>query len=532
MSETDLDLLRRQLTLAQQRAAQAREDARQLAVQNRRLQETLGQARERLQVAAHRLEQMTVAPLSFATVLVPPLDGVAEVLAMGRRLRVGVDPELAPDGLRVGDQVVVNDALVVIATAPQRTTGEVATISELLDDQHVVVSGGGAEDQVVLVAATLAEEGYRHGDAVLVDRRAAVALRVVPREGVGDLVLEEVPDVTYEQIGGLSAQVQQVRDAVELPFLHRDLYRSYGLGAPKGVLLYGPPGTGKTMIAKAVASSLAASVEEASQGAARSYFLNVKGPELLSKYVGETERQIRVIFQRARERASEGTPVIVFFDEMDSLFRTRGSGVSSDVENTIVPQLLSEIDGVEGLENVIIIGASNREDMIDPAILRPGRLDVKIRLDRPDESAAREIFATYLTPNVPIHAEELARDGGDVSTTLRRLIDGVVATTYARTDENRFVEVTYASGETETLYLGDFVSGALIRNVVDRAKKAAVKHELLTGERGLTAAQLAQACCDELRENEDLPSTGSPEEWARISGRRGERVVSLRTLAS
>ena len=237
----------------------------------------------------------------------------------------------------------------------------------------------------------------RAGDSLLIEPRSAYAYERIPKSEVEELVLEEVPDVDYADIGGLDRQIEQIRDAVELPFLHAELFREHQLRPPKGVLLYGPPGCGKTLIAKAVANSLAKKIaERRGEEKHTSYFLNIKGPELLNKYVGETERHIRLIFQRAREKASEGTPVIVFFDEMDSVFRTRGSGVSSDVENTIVPQLLSEIDGVEGLENVIVIGASNREDMIDPAILRPGRLDVKIKIERPDAEAAKDIFSKYI----------------------------------------------------------------------------------------------------------------------------------------
>ncbi|MGL4832658.1 MAG: proteasome ATPase, partial [Propionibacteriaceae bacterium] len=418
-----------------------------------------------------------------------------------------------------------------VGIADRRTTGDMAVVKEVLPGgDRAIIDGNSGDELVVRLAPALVREGVRAGETLLVDRRSHIAWAIVPREEVSQLVLEEIPDIDYTKIGGLSAQIEQVRDAVELPFLHRDIFLRYGLAAPKGILLYGPPGTGKTMIAKAVAASLAQRVAAETQGTATSFFLNVKGPELLNKYVGETERQIRIIFQRARERANEGHPVIVFFDEMDSLFRTRGTGVSSDVENTIVPQLLAEIDGVEGLENVIIIGASNREDMIDPAILRPGRLDVKIKLDRPDAAAAREIFAKYLTVDTPLAPDEIERCHGDRQMVVAELIDDVVEFSYATQPRTEFLEVTYVSGATQVLYFKDFMSGAMIANIVNRAKKAAIKREIEGQTPGISRELLRQASVSEFAENEDLPNTANPDDWARISGKRGERITYIRTL--
>jgi len=400
----------------------------------------------------------------------------------------------------------------------------------LAQDRALVVSHSD-EERVIRIGSPLFDEKLRAGDTLLCDSRNGVAIEKVARAEVEELVLEEVPDIHYEDIGGLGDQIEAIRDAVELPYLHAELFAEYELRPPKGILLYGPPGCGKTLIAKAVANSLAQKVaERTGVEEGRSFFLNIKGPELLNKYVGETERHIRLVFQRAREKASEGMPVIVFFDEMDSLFRTRGTGVSSDVENTIVPQLLSEIDGVEGLENVIVIGASNREDMIDPAILRPGRLDVKIKIERPDAESARSIFAKYLTPSLPLNLEDLAENDGDADMACKNMIQAAVERMYAESDENRFLEVTYANGDKEVLFFKDFNSGAMIENVVARAKKSAIKEFLATGVKGIRVQHLLDACLDEFRENEDLPNTTNPDDWARISGKKGERIVFIRTL--
>lgn len=503
-----------------------------LSESNTKLTATLREAREQIIGLKEEVDRLSAPPNGYAIYLGPAADDLVDVTINGRKMRVAMAPEVDRESLRPGQEVILNESMNVVVAGNFDDQGEIVVFQEILEDgMRAIVTGRSDEERVIHLAAPLRDVPLRSGDSLLADMKAGYAFERIAKSEVEDLVLEEVPDINYEDIGGLRDQINAIRDAVELPFLHPELFKEYELKPPKGILLYGPPGCGKTLIAKAVANSLAKKVSEISGiGEGRSYFLNIKGPELLNKFVGETERQIRIIFQRAREKASEGTPVIVFFDEMDSLFRTRGSGVSSDVENTIVPQLLSEIDGVESLENVIVIGASNREDMIDPAILRPGRLDVKIKIERPDAQAAIDIFGKYLTTDLPLSQVDLAEHGNDAHATTTAMIQRVVEEMYSTTPNNEFLEVTYANGDKEVLYFKDFSSGAMIENIVSRAKKAAIKSFLTVGEKGITIEHLLQACLDEFHENEDLPNTTNPDDWSRISGKKGDRIVFMRTL--
>ena len=525
----------RQLRALEDRLVETQARVASLTDRNERLADTLRDARDQLVTLKEEIDRLAQPPSGYGVFLEAVDEHSVDIVTGGRKLRVSVSPEVGIGTLRHGQEVLLNEAMNIVAARGYERAGEVVTLKEILEDgERALVVGHTDEERVVYLAEDLRGIRIRSGDSLLMETRSSYVFEVIPKSEVEELVLEEVPDIDYTDIGGLSSQIEQIRDAVELPFLHADLFIEHQLRPPKGILLYGPPGCGKTLIAKAVANSLAKQVArvrgDSEQG--RSFFLNIKGPELLNKYVGETERHIRLVFQRAREKASEGTPVIVFFDEMDSIFRTRGSGVSSDVENTIVPQLLSEIDGVEGLENVIVIGASNREDMIDPAILRPGRLDVKIKIERPDAEAARDIFAKYILPTLPIHPDDLAEHGGSAEATVNAMIQHTVERMYTESDENRFLEVTYANGDKETLYFKDFNSGAMIQNIVDRGKKMAIKDLLTNGQRGLRMQHLQAACVDEFRENEDLPNTTNPDDWARISGKKGVRFVYLRTLVS
>jgi proteasome-associated ATPase len=540
--EQEIELLRakasespRHMRLLEDRLTDSQARLAALNDRNERLATTLREARDQMVQLKEEIDRLAQPPSGYGVFLEAFDDGTVDIFTTGRKLRVAVSPEVDVKVLKHGQEVMLNEAMNVVAARGFERAGEVVMLKEILDGgDRALVVGHTDEERVVHLADILRENPIRAGDSLLLETRSGYAYERIPKSEVEELILEEVPDIDYTDIGGLGHQIEAIRDAVELPFLHADLFREHQLRPPKGILLYGPPGCGKTLIAKAVANSLAQQVQKVHGGdeKATAFFLNIKGPELLNKYVGETERHIRLVFQRAREKASDGTPVIVFFDEMDSIFRTRGSGVSSDVENTIVPQLLSEIDGVEGLENVIVIGASNREDMIDPAILRPGRLDVKIKIERPDAEAARDIFSKYLVPDLPIHADDLAEHGGSEVATVAGMIQLTVERMYSERDENRFLEVTYANGDKETLYFKDFNSGAMIQNIVDRAKKMAIKDLLTNAQRGLRMQHLLAACVDEFRENEDLPNTTNPDDWARISGKKGERIVYIRTLVS
>jgi proteasome-associated ATPase len=536
--EDEVVVLRRRLQDAPKRVRTLEEkiletkgQLQQAVSQNERLSATLREAREHIAALREEVEKLTMPPSAYGTYLGANDDGTVDIFTAGRKMRVSVHPEVDVDSMVRGQEVALNESLNVVLARAAEVSGEVVVLKELLEDRtRALIVGRADEERVCELAASLLDEKLRAGDHLLMDGRSGLLVERIPRPEVEELVLEEVPDVTYDDVGGLDDQIDAIKDAVELPYLYAEMFQEHHLQPPKGILLYGPPGCGKTLIAKAVANSLAQRVSERTgDTTARSFFLNIKGPELLNKYVGETERQIRLIFQRAREKSEEGYPVIVFFDEMDSLFRTRGTGISSDIESTIVPQLLAEIDGVESLKNVIVIGASNREDLIDPAILRPGRLDVKIKIERPDEESAAKIFRQYLTPDLPIADEETGKYGGP-----EKAVEGMIAAAvermYAVDDTNRFLEVTYQNGDKEILYFKDFSSGAMIENIVRRAKKLSIKRQIDSGEKGIDTQDLLDSIRQEFHEHEDLPNTTNPDDWAKISGKKGERIVFVRTI--
>ena len=499
--------------------------------QNEKLISSLQEAKAQIEALRGEVDKLTASPSSYAIFSSLNEDGTGNVFVSGRKMKVSFHPAVKNSRLRKGQEVVLNEALNVIEAKGFDSQGEVVRLKDLLEPSRALVTLHFDEEKVAELGGQLLDERLSVGDHLLYDPRSGYVIEKLPKSESEELVLEEVPDVDYAHIGGLHKELEQVRDAVELPFLYPDLFAEYKLSAPKGVLLYGPPGCGKTLIAKAVANSIAQKLGDRSGKEIRSYFLHVKGPELLNKYVGESERQVREVFKKAKERAEDGHPVIVFFDEMDALFRTRGTGISSDIESTIVPQFLSEIDGVERLRNVIVIGASNRQDLIDPAVLRAGRLDVKVKVGRPDAVAARDIFSKYVSPDLPFAQDEVERHGGDRAALVERLTTVTVETMYATSEENKFIEVTYANGEKEILYFKDFASGALIEGIVSRAKKFAVKRAIAQEGNGLRAEDMVRAIREEFKEHEDLPNTTNPDDWAKVAGKKGEKIVHIRTIS-
>ena len=498
--------------------------------QNEKLVNALYEAREQITSLKEEVDKLCAPPSTYGVYLSVNEDGTVNILSQGRKVKVNLHPSIKAEDIKPGQELILNEGLNVVETAGYEIQGEVVILKEQLDAERAIVTQRADEDRVGIIAEPLRSAKLKIGDHLLIDAKSGYLLEKLPKSEVEDLSLEEVPDISYEDIGGLGTQLETIKDAVELPYLYSEYYKEHHLAPPKGVLLYGPPGCGKTMIAKAVANNLAARISEKRGEKVKGFFLNIKGPELLNKYVGETERKIREIFIKAREKAAEDVPVVVFFDEMDALFRTRGSGISSDVETTIVPQLLAEIDGVEHLKNVIVIGASNRQDLIDPAILRPGRLDVKIKIERPDQLGAADIFNKYMTTQLPIHESEIRESAGDAQAAVDRMIQATIEEMYSLEEENRFLEVTYANGDKEVLYFKDFSSGAMIESVVRRAKKLALKRYIQLSEKGIKVEDLLNAVREEFKENEDLPNTTNPDDWAKIAGKKGERIVYVKPL--
>ncbi len=519
----DFETLRR-------RYDQARVQHRDAERQNEKLVGMLQEAKQQMELLKEEVDKLCAPPNGYGLFLRSNKDETVEILVDGRPMRVNLHPDLDPAHLEEGQMVLLNEAFNVVESAGYTQRGEVVTVVDFVDDKRILVTGHTDDERLVTVAEPLRSERLNVGDRLMVDPRTQYAFEKMPKSSVEEVMLEEIPDITYSDIGGLGDQIEILRDSVELPYLHPEVFKEHQLRPPKGILLYGPPGCGKTLIAKAVANALAKKIETRTGKATTAYFLNVKGPELLNKYVGETESKLREVFKKAREKASHDVPVVVFFDEMDSLFRMRGSGVSSDMEATVVAQFLSEIDGVESLENVIVIGASNRQDLIDPAVLRPGRLDLKVKVSRPDAKAAREIFLKYLKADLPLHESSFAKYGPDRDQLCSAMIDEVIEGMYSTGEDNKFLEVTYAKGDREIFYFKDFSSGAMIENVVARAKRKAVKRFIDHGERGIKIEDLLQSVREEFKENEDLPNTTNPDDWARISGRKGERIINVRTL--
>ncbi|HHZ90578.1 TPA: proteasome ATPase [Candidatus Poribacteria bacterium] len=536
--ENEIDSLKRRLNSVssddtEDRLYEMTRELMQAHRRNRKLTGTLREAKEKLEELKEKVEQLSAPPNNYGIFLQKNDDGTVDIDLLGKRWKVNADPEVNVDELQKGQEVIVNGVFNVIAVRGFDQRGEVVKIKEVLDDERAIVTMRADEERVVELSELTDSRSLKLGDSVLLNLATGMLMEKLPKIEVEDLMLEEVPDITYRDVGGLDEQIEDIRDVIETPYLYPKEYQEFDLTPPKGILLYGPPGCGKTLVAKAIANGLAKRVrEKTGKEDIKGYFINVKGPELLNKYVGETERKIREVFQKAREKARSGFPVVIFFDEMDSLFRSRGMGISSDMESTVVPTFLAEIDGVEDLKGVVVIGASNRQDLLDPAVLRPGRLDIKIKIDRPNAEGAKDIFSKYMNVNLPIAPSELERFDNDVGETIESMVSDAADEMFSDSSENKFIEVTYARGERETLYFKDFISGAMIENIVARAKKFAIKRiiEDSANEKGITLEDLRVAIREEYKENEDLPNTTNPDDWAKISGRKGERIVNIRAL--
>lgn len=487
----------------------------QQVAMNERLEYLLEQAKVKLREMRDEIDRLSQPPSVYASFLHLNDDGTAEVIANGRRMRCNISEDINLDDLHRGRYLVMNEQMVAVEAGPYADAGEICKVLDTLDDGRLIIEGRMDERKIIYLKDGLKvdeDRPLKAGDEVLVDTTSAVAMEYVYKLEAKDQLLETVPDVTYDKIGGVDDAIKTVHDSVELPYKHPEVFAEFELSAPKGILLYGPPGCGKTMIAKAIANSLAG------KGGV-SQFMNISGPELLTKWVGESERKIRDVFKRAREAATPESPVIIFFDEAESLFRMRGSGRSSDMESTIVPTLLSELDGVEGLQNVLVIFATNRQDLIDPAVLRPGRIDVKIRLPRPDQDATRKILAVYLHSGLPV-------DGN-----LDDILDSTVEYVFDEAPNKEFLEVTYSKGNRETLYFRDFISGAMVENIVARAKKIAVKRRLDGDTSGITIDDMRSAVDQEFLEAKDLPNTSDVSDWQKVTGRsNGDEIVKVRSL--
>ncbi|HCK13117.1 TPA: proteasome ATPase [Candidatus Poribacteria bacterium] len=536
--ENEIDNLRRRMNSAssddsEDRLYEMTRELMQAHRRNRKLTGTLREAKERLEELKEKVEQLSAPPNNYGIFLQKNSDGTVDIDLSGKRWKVNADPQINLDKMRRGQEVIVNGVFNVVAVREFDKRGEVVKLKEVLDEERAIVVMRADEERVVELSELTDSRSLKFGDSVLLNPATGMLMEKLPKVEVEDLMLEEVPDITYGDVGGLDGQIEDIRDVIETPYLYPREYQEFDLTPPKGVLLYGPPGCGKTLVAKAIANSLAKQIQKKTgKEGIKGYFINVKGPELLNKYVGETERKIREVFQKAREKAKDGFPVVIFFDEMDSLFRSRGMGISSDMESTVVPTFLAEIDGVEGLKDVIVVGASNRQDLLDPAVLRPGRLDIKIKIDRPNVEGAKDIFSKYMNANLPIAPSELERFDNDVGEAIKSMVSDATDEMFSDSSENKFIEVTYARGERETLYFKDFISGAMIENIVARAKKFAIKRIIAddANEKGISLEDLRVAIREEYKENEDLPNTTNPDDWAKISGRKGERIVNIRAL--
>jgi len=490
------------------------------------LNEQARQAVEKLDAAVTKL---TSPANRVGTLLNLPKPDIALIINGGTEFYCSIDPRLSQSKLLVGTRVLLNEAYVVIGDLGFETGGPVAKIQDLLPDGRLRVGQeGGLANTLVLRSANLGKEKLKPGLEIRLDSSQRVALEVVAGAQSRDHLLEQVPELPWEKVGGQDEARQAVRDAVELPLLHSDLFKAYNHTSPKGILLYGPPGCGKTLLGKATAYNLTKQLREKTGSDHREYFMHVKGPEILNMWVGESERQVRELFSRAREKAKEGFLPFIFIDECESILGTRRAGRTSGILNTLVPMFCAEMDGIESLQQMVIILASNRADMIDPAILRPGRIDRKIKVSRPTRKGSEEIYRIYINENLPLDPALLKEAGDNRKAAIDMIIAKLVDAQFSQREDNRFLEVTLRSGRHEYLHRGDLVSGAVIAGIVERAKETAIKRAIASPEpTGLTINDFIEGLNVEYKQNDIFPPNDITEDWLKLVDYDPENVVKL-----
>src|SRR5467141_3568043 len=505
-----------------------RRDLLELRPQISDQQETIVEARRMIEKLEEVIKKVTSPANRIGTFLGATSRDTAHIVVGGADYYCNVDPRIPLAKLKNGTRVLVNEAYVIVGDLGFETAGPVTKITEVLSDDRLRVgSEHGLQSIVLQRSADLASSTLKSGDEVRVDSNYRMALEMLSSTKSHEHYLDVVPELPWEKVGGQEGALQAIKDAIELPLLHPDLFKKFQHATPKGFLLYGPPGCGKTLIGKATAFNLTKQLGAKSGTEMREYFMHVKGPEILNMWVGESERMVREIFATAREKRGEDFMPFLFIDEAESILGTRRASRHSNILSTLVPMFCSEMDGIDSLNDVVIILASNRADLIDPAILRPGRIDRKIKVNRPNREGAREVYRIYLTPDLPYDGA-LGKEAENIGAAVDKLIERFVDWQFTRREENKFLEVTLRSGRKEVLYRSDLISGAIIASIVERAKAIAIKRAIATQQpEGIRETDLQLAFNAEYVENDIFPSSDVTEDWLKLIDYEPENVVKI-----